>query len=267
MFTGRRVDFLDGGKLTLQINRHRYYDYYTGRWLTEDPFGMDPSSGNWNLYEPLRQYKHGLCLYEFAASNPAKSGDPVGLFTEFICCTRCQERALRADESRAQDDITSLKLKIQCAIGADTGSYPWFTGFKLNNSLNILKKASGKLSSATAKCEMGCSAGVAAWVFTWPFGNTVHVCPPYWGCKESTQSAVLVHEGTHIGGATNDAAYFWQNHNPPHDVLLWGIIGWDIIASTYDTWILTTFCVPGYDCPATVWHNPWRDGGTECPCN
>jgi len=41
MFTGRRVDFLDGGKLTLQINRHRYYDYYTGRWLTQDPLGID----------------------------------------------------------------------------------------------------------------------------------------------------------------------------------------------------------------------------------
>jgi RHS repeat-associated protein len=36
-FTGRRADFLDGNNLTLQINRHRYYDYYTGRWLTHDP--------------------------------------------------------------------------------------------------------------------------------------------------------------------------------------------------------------------------------------
>jgi hypothetical protein len=37
LFTGRRVDFLDNGSLTLQYNRHRYYDYYTGRWTTHDP--------------------------------------------------------------------------------------------------------------------------------------------------------------------------------------------------------------------------------------
>jgi RHS repeat-associated protein len=36
LFTGRRVDFLDNGSLTLQYNRHRYYDYYTGRWTGQD---------------------------------------------------------------------------------------------------------------------------------------------------------------------------------------------------------------------------------------
>ena len=32
LFTGRGGDFLDDGNLTLQINRHRYYEYVTGRW-------------------------------------------------------------------------------------------------------------------------------------------------------------------------------------------------------------------------------------------
>jgi hypothetical protein len=29
-FTGRQLDFLDGGNLKTQYNRNRYYDYYTG---------------------------------------------------------------------------------------------------------------------------------------------------------------------------------------------------------------------------------------------
>ena len=37
LFTGRRVDILNGGSLKLQYNRNRYYDQYTGRWLTHDP--------------------------------------------------------------------------------------------------------------------------------------------------------------------------------------------------------------------------------------
>jgi len=40
LFTGRRVDILDSGSLKIQYNRNRYYDYYTGRWLTHDPLGF-----------------------------------------------------------------------------------------------------------------------------------------------------------------------------------------------------------------------------------
>ncbi|MHC4527931.1 MAG: RHS repeat domain-containing protein [Planctomycetota bacterium] len=61
-FSGRRADFLDGNNLTLQINRHRYYDYYTGRWLTHDPVG----------------YVDGMNLYEYVKSNPILWLDPVG---------------------------------------------------------------------------------------------------------------------------------------------------------------------------------------------
>ncbi len=39
LFTGRRVDFLDSNDLVLQYSRNRYYDYYSGRWLTQDPLG------------------------------------------------------------------------------------------------------------------------------------------------------------------------------------------------------------------------------------
>jgi hypothetical protein len=108
--------------------------------------------------------------------------------------------------------------------------------------LKILDKAASKLKNGKAKCESSCDNAVA-WAFL--FGNTVHICPAYWEWKDEAQSAALVHEGTHLGSGTNDIAYFWQNDESPHNVFG---IGWDIIASTYDTWILTGFCIPGKDC-------------------
>jgi RHS repeat-associated protein len=57
------VDILDSGSLKIQYNRNRYYDYYTGRWLTHDPLG----------------YVDGMNLYEYVKSNPATGIDPWGL--------------------------------------------------------------------------------------------------------------------------------------------------------------------------------------------
>ena len=62
LFTGRRVDFLDSNDLVLQYNRNRYYDYYTGRWLTQDPLG----------------YIDGMSLYEYVDSNPLMYLDSLG---------------------------------------------------------------------------------------------------------------------------------------------------------------------------------------------
>jgi len=87
MFTGRRVDFLDGGKLTLQINRHRYYDYYTGRWLTQDPLGIDPAGEQQNPFGIPGQYLEARNLYEYANSRPVSRYDPMGLET-YCCKTR-----------------------------------------------------------------------------------------------------------------------------------------------------------------------------------
>jgi RHS repeat-associated protein len=62
LFTGRRVDMLDEGSLTIQYNRNRYYDYYTGRWTTHDPLG----------------YVDGMNLYEYVSANPVVRSDPQG---------------------------------------------------------------------------------------------------------------------------------------------------------------------------------------------
>ena len=48
--------------MKIQYNRNRYYDYYTGRWLTQDPLG----------------YVDGMNLYEYANCNPTLRGDPYG---------------------------------------------------------------------------------------------------------------------------------------------------------------------------------------------
>ncbi|MBI9018048.1 MAG: hypothetical protein JEZ07_12400 [Phycisphaerae bacterium] len=65
-FTGRRVDFLDGGDKLLQYSRNRYLDYQTGRWLSHDPLG----------------YVDGLNLYEYVKSFPFKAIDPHGLYID-----------------------------------------------------------------------------------------------------------------------------------------------------------------------------------------
>ncbi len=79
LFTGRRVDFLDSNDLVLQYNRNRYYDYYTGRWLTQDPLGITPNPQMPNIFAPLEQYEDGAGIYEAFGSSPHTKSDPYGL--------------------------------------------------------------------------------------------------------------------------------------------------------------------------------------------
>ncbi|MCP4707885.1 MAG: RHS repeat-associated core domain-containing protein, partial [Planctomycetes bacterium] len=62
-FTGRRVDEIDNGAWMIQYNRNRFYDYYTGRWLNQDPIG----------------YQDGVNLYAYVNSNPVNRMDSMGL--------------------------------------------------------------------------------------------------------------------------------------------------------------------------------------------
>ncbi|HUW18682.1 MAG TPA: RHS repeat-associated core domain-containing protein [Sedimentisphaerales bacterium] len=78
LFTGRRVDILDNGSLKIQYNRNRYYDYYTGRWLTHDPLGINPAAGRVNRFAIRQQYKGGLSLYQYVGSQPIMVTDALG---------------------------------------------------------------------------------------------------------------------------------------------------------------------------------------------
>ena len=98
LFTGRRADYLDSGSLKIQYNRNRYYDYYSGRWLTHDPLG----------------YVDGMNLYEYVKSNPVINKDPMGLsaIVKRIAITRLK----KLDDKHAGYDyyteLTGLKSLI-----------------------------------------------------------------------------------------------------------------------------------------------------------
>ena len=62
-FTGRRIDFVGHSAWMIQYNRNRFYDYYTGCWLNQDPIG----------------YQDGVNLYAYVNSNPVNKTDPRGL--------------------------------------------------------------------------------------------------------------------------------------------------------------------------------------------
>jgi len=79
LFTGRRVDILDSGSLKIQYNRNRYYDYYTGRWLTHDPLGITPNPQRPNKFNMIEQYKDGLSLYGYVRGDPVNKLDQFGL--------------------------------------------------------------------------------------------------------------------------------------------------------------------------------------------
>jgi RHS repeat-associated protein len=72
------VDILDSGSLKIQYNRNRYYDYYSGRWLTHDPLGITPNPQLPNMFDAIGQYNDGLSLYEYVGSNPLSRYDPIG---------------------------------------------------------------------------------------------------------------------------------------------------------------------------------------------
>ena len=77
-FTGRRLDTLDGGDLKIMYYRNRYYDTETGRFLQQDPFGIDPAGDRANPFMPLNQYYDGRNSYQYALSQVLKRIDPLG---------------------------------------------------------------------------------------------------------------------------------------------------------------------------------------------
>ena len=77
-FTGRRLDVLDDGDLKIMYYRNRYYDTETGRFLSNDPLGTNPSGQINNTFASLSQTTDGINLYEYISSKPTLYVDPTG---------------------------------------------------------------------------------------------------------------------------------------------------------------------------------------------
>ena len=196
------------------------------------------------------QYADGPNLYQYVGSNPINYADPSGLFRKYVCCNQNQINKIKQDEARALQQIQALQAQINAAIAADKGQYPAFTGSALKKSVIYLDTAADVIRNKDVKCEPQgasklCNAGAIAWQ-KWIFARTVHLCPIYFGPRygPNFRASTLVHEGTHFAG-TLDVRYFTHHQEWPHKV---GLTGWHDIASTYDTWILCGFCIPGHNC-------------------
>lgn len=169
--------------------------------------------------------------------------------------------------------ISRLTISLMDAITEATlhpGDFPKDATKKLRKAVDVLSKAKMTIEFGKAHCEDKEKPNEWAWSF--PGIDTIHVQCDYWRIKEDTQSATLVHESAHTVGVWNwPETYFWPNKEAPHDVGPFGWTGYESVASTYDTWILTQFCVPGYKgvndpllkCPGVVDHDP-RRGDEEC---
>ncbi|MBN2436653.1 MAG: RHS repeat-associated core domain-containing protein, partial [Spirochaetes bacterium] len=126
-FTARRLDFNDDGQNLKQLNRHRYYDYELGRWMSNDPLGITVNSFN-GKNTPLKQYITGLNLYQYCNSSPILYIDPdgknpiiivigIGIALFLEGCSGNQTQALTWDKScNCAKDITLIKklVKDEC---------------------------------------------------------------------------------------------------------------------------------------------------------
>ena len=78
-FTGRELDTLDAGSLTLMYYRACTYDPETGRFMQRDPLGVNPAGSFRNPFNIHRQYSDGANIYEYAKSLPILNMDAFGL--------------------------------------------------------------------------------------------------------------------------------------------------------------------------------------------
>jgi len=80
LFQGHMQDSLDSGSLKPYDFRYRAYDSFAGRWMQQDPHGVNPADSISNNFQIDNQYKDGLSLYLSFHLSPAKVIDPYGLW-------------------------------------------------------------------------------------------------------------------------------------------------------------------------------------------
>ena len=76
-FTGQRIDVLDGGNLVLCYYKNRWYLPSMGRFMSEDPLGVEPG-GYDNWFSPVHQYLDGINIYVYASNSVVNKLDLLG---------------------------------------------------------------------------------------------------------------------------------------------------------------------------------------------
>ena len=115
LFTGRRLDILDNNSLKIMYYRNRYYSPEMGRFLQKDPLGITPKAFVPNIFNPTGQYKDGMNLYQYVASNAIIWVDPYGL--DDYDSLACQEGCFKAYHNHYQKKQACQ----MCCIGMLSG--------------------------------------------------------------------------------------------------------------------------------------------------
>jgi RHS repeat-associated protein len=182
LFTGRRADYLDSGSLKIQYNRNRYYDYYSGRWLTHDPLGISPNQDVPNWVDVFSQYKNGLNLYEHVRSNPLVYVDAYGLecthdtfaIMSWLAVPKGDTPADVSDYLKTVSLVDKLVLIAELVGGSPIG-FAWSLSSKDVPSTFFMtamtlssKGCGGDLFALT--CHWACVTKTKGW---WPFKKKV----------------------------------------------------------------------------------------------
>lgn len=261
-FTGRRVDVLDDENLILQYSRNRYYEYYTGRMLTHDPFGVIPNALKPNKFIIIDQYQDGLNLYEYVKSSPVVYTDSTGLKIKFsIKCSPWQEKVLQAAHDAVEARLPYIKSELE------KFTYDWVIenyveeenrdqgnkkqqqsiyeghNFWMNNvfrDINIMLNVGVKVT-----CECKCPPTIYAYYKWWKIGNEIHFCPDFfWGkifgkpVTPEFQAVTFLHELSHWAIQTQDYGFSWR---PKMNVVTMTWEGGDLTKAHYDAYYLELF--------------------------
>ena len=162
LFTGRRLDILDNGSLKLQYNRNRYYDQYTGRWLTHDPLGIMPSVREEIEFAPVTQYDDGDNLYEYVQSHPFLFFDPFGLYKiqwGWRHFNKEEKKKILHSFKRVKDRSDALIAQIEAALESlnkDICKKHCYDSLKegLLKTKGVLQKTSDGIVSKSEKLEL-----------------------------------------------------------------------------------------------------------------
>ena len=190
MFTGRETDTFDSGNLKVQYNRERYLTYSLGGWFTRDPLGVVPNAQSPNEFSIVKsQYKDGMSLYQYVASNPINYSDLYGLYWvdfeifppspapptlnpvgNFQCCPNALKAIGMAN--------SALK-KGKCRA--------WF---EKNNAFG--EEYEVRLRSWKVQCWIGIPA------YTWAISKDIAICrQPACSMEPIELASLLIHEVAH----------------------------------------------------------------------